>query len=175
MRLTHGADARTLPGRAGVEGLRREVEKGAAMQVRRIIEKKQNARIISVLPTDTLQVAAEVLGKHRIGAVIVSRDGKIVDGILSERDIVRCLGTQGTGCMERLVKDVMTSSVIACHPDDTIDSVMEMMSDGRFRHMPVIEDGGMIGVVSIGDVVKARIDEIQNENSALTDMITNAW
>jgi CBS domain-containing protein len=145
------------------------------MQVRRIIEKKQHAGVIFVVPTETLQGAAEVLGKHRIGAVIVSRDGKIVDGILSERDIVRCLGSHGPGCMDKLVKDVMTASVIACHPDDTVDGVMEMMSDGRFRHMPVIENGGMIGVISIGDVVKARIDEIQNENSALTHMITNAW
>lgn len=145
------------------------------MSVKTIIGGKQIKQIITVKPTDTVKSAAEVLAKHRIGAVIVSRDGAIVDGILSERDIVRALGTSGVGCLAQPVQDLMTAEVIGCHPDDTANSVMEKMSDGRFRHMPVIEGARMVGVISIGDVVKARISEIQSENSALTDMISNSW
>lgn len=145
------------------------------MTVRSIIGRKQLQQIITVKPTDLVRTAAEVLAKHRIGAVIVSRDGEIVDGILSERDIVRALGTAGVGCMTQPVQDLMTAEVIGCHPDDTANSVMEKMSDGRFRHMPVIENNRMVGVISIGDVVNARIQEIQRENAALTDMISNSW
>lgn len=145
------------------------------MTVKTIIGGKQIKQIITVKPTDTVKAATEVLARHRIGAVIVSRDGAIVDGILSERDIVRALGTSGTGCLTQPVQDLMTAEVIGCHPDDTSLSVMEKMSDGRFRHMPVIEDARMVGVISIGDVVKARISEIQSENAALTDMISNSW
>lgn len=145
------------------------------MSVRKIIAGKQIHQIISVKPTDLVKTAAEVLAKHRIGAVIVSSDGGIVDGILSERDIVRALGNTGVGCLTQQVRDLMTSEVIGCDPEDTANSVMEQMSDGRFRHMPVIENGRMVGVISIGDVVKARILEIQQENVALTGMIANTW
>ncbi len=145
------------------------------MSVRGMMGTKPNAQIISVKPTDTVRLAVEVLAKHRIGAVIVTRDGAIVDGILSERDVVRTLGTLGPGCLDQQVQDLMTAEVIGCHPDDSANSVMEKMSDGRFRHMPVIDDNKMVGVISIGDVVKARITEIQQENSALTGMIANTW
>jgi CBS domain-containing protein len=145
------------------------------MIVRNIIDSKASRQIITMKPTEQVRVAVEVLASHRIGAVIVSRDGAIVDGILSERDIVRALGTQGVDCLEQQVQDLMTAEVIGCHPEDTAISVMEKMTDGRFRHMPVIETNKMIGVISIGDVVKARITEVQAENSALTDMISNSW
>jgi CBS domain-containing protein len=145
------------------------------MSVRSIIGKKPSGEIISVKPSDTVKTAVEVLARHRIGAVIVTRDGAVVDGILSERDIVRALGASGVGCLDKQVQDLMTAEVIGCRPDDTVNAVMEKMTDGRFRHMPVIEGGRMIGVISIGDVVKARITEIQQENSALTGMIANTW
>jgi CBS domain-containing protein len=145
------------------------------MTVRTIIGQKPIQQIITVKPTDLVRTAAEVLAKHRIGAVIVSGDGAMVDGILSERDIVRALGTTGPGCMTQTVQDLMTAEVIGCHLDDTATSVMERMTDGRFRHMPVIDGGRMIGVISIGDVVKARLAEIESENSALTGMIANSW
>ncbi|WP_299132064.1 CBS domain-containing protein [uncultured Amaricoccus sp.] len=145
------------------------------MIVRNIIGTKQIRQILTVKPSDTIKTATEILAKNRIGAVIVSGDGEIVDGILSERDIVRALGTAGAGVLTSQVDELMTSSVIGCHPDDTANSVMEKMSEGRFRHMPVIENNRMIGVISIGDVVKARITEIQQENSALTGMIANSW
>ena len=145
------------------------------MIVRNIIDTKALHQVITVKPTDTVRSAAEVLAKHRIGAVIVSRDGAIVDGILSERDIVRALGTKGPSILELRAEDLMTAAVIGCHPEDTALSVLERMTDGRFRHMPVIDANRMIGVISIGDVVKARITEIQSENAALTDMIANSW
>jgi CBS domain-containing protein len=143
--------------------------------VKSIIGAKSSQQIITVKPSDSVKTAAEVLAKHRIGAVIVSGDGAVVDGILSERDIVRALGTVGVGCLSSRVDDLMTAEVIGCHPEDSSDSVMEKMSDGRFRHMPVIDGGRMVGVISIGDVVKARITEIQQENLALTGMISNSW
>lgn len=145
------------------------------MIVRNIIDSKPVRQIITVRPADTVKSAAEVLARHRIGAVIVSGDGDIVDGILSERDIVRALGLQGASILELKVRELMTAEVIGCHPGDTAISVLEKMTDGRFRHMPVIDANRMIGVISIGDVVKARITEVQSENAALTDMISNSW
>jgi CBS domain-containing protein len=145
------------------------------MIVRNIIDSKPIHEIITMRPTDHVRSATEILAKHRIGAVIVTRDGDIVDGILSERDIVRALGTKGLSILELQVQDLMTAEVIGCHPEDTAISVLEKMTDGRFRHMPVIDANKMIGVISIGDVVKARITEIQSENVALTEMISNSW
>jgi CBS domain-containing protein len=145
------------------------------MIVRNIIDSKPIREIVTMKPTDTVRAATEVLAKHRIGAVIISGDGEIVDGILSERDIVRALGVGGPEILDQQIQDLMTAAVIGCHPEDTAISVLEKMTDGRFRHMPVIENNRMIGVISIGDVVKARIDEVQLENAALTDMISNSW
>jgi CBS domain-containing protein len=145
------------------------------MIVRNIIDSKSLRQIITLKPADSVRSATEILAKHRIGAVIVSRDGEIVDGILSERDIVRALGTKGAAVLDLEARDLMTATVIGCHPEDTAISVLERMTDGRFRHMPVIEGNRMIGVISIGDVVKARIAEIQTENAALTGMISNSW
>jgi CBS domain-containing protein len=145
------------------------------MIVRNIIDSKASHQIIMMKPTEVVRSAVEILAKHRIGAVIVTRDGDIVDGILSERDIVRAIGTKGVSILDLQVQDLMTAEVIGCHPEDTAISVLEKMTDGRFRHMPVIEANKMIGVISIGDVVKARITEVQSENAALTDMISNSW
>lgn len=145
------------------------------MTVRKIMQAKEKHDIVTVKPDDDVSSAAAILAKHRIGAVIVTVDGARVDGILSERDIVRALGTSGPGCLSNKVHELMTSSVKGCEMDDTANSVMERMSEGRFRHMPVMEDGKLAGVISIGDVVKTRIQEIQNENAALTGMIANTW
>lgn len=145
------------------------------MIVRNIVDTKSLRQIITIKPAESVRTAVEILAKHRIGAVIVSRDGAIVDGILSERDIVRALGTKGPSILDLSAQDLMTATVIAANPEDTAISVMERMTEGRFRHMPVVEDNRMVGVISIGDVVKARIAEIQTENAALTDMISNSW
>ena len=145
------------------------------MIVRNIIDSKPNPQVFTMKPTDPVRGAVEILAEKRIGAVIISGDGAMVDGILSERDIVRALAARGTAALDAQIQDLMTSAVIGCHPEDTAMSVMEKMTDGRFRHMPVIEANRMIGVISIGDVVKARINEVQAENAALTGMIANSW
>jgi len=107
----------------------------------------------------------------RIGAVIVRDAGNEIDGILSERDIVRELGRSGSGCLTELVSALMTSNVKSCTPKDTTQKVMQTMSDGRFRHMPVMDDGKLVGVISIGDVVAARIKEVQFENESMAEML----
>jgi CBS domain-containing protein len=145
------------------------------MIVRNIIDSKANSDIFTMRPTDQVRSAVEMLAAKRIGAVIITGDGSTVDGILSERDIVRALGSRGPACLDARIEDLMTAVVIGCRPEDSAISVLEKMTDGRFRHMPVIEDNRMIAVISIGDVVKARITEIQAENAALTDMIANTW
>lgn len=142
------------------------------MLVKQILAGKSMDGIITIKSTDSVNDAAAILAAKKIGALIVSDDGKTVDGILSERDIVREIGSRGADCMRDEVGKMMTSSVIACHPGDTANSVLEKMTDGRFRHMPVIDGGAMVGVISIGDVVKARISEVESENTALTDMIS---
>ena len=141
------------------------------MLVRQILKSKPNQNILTAKPEDTVDVGMKILAKHRIGAVIVSVDGNNVDGILSERDIVREIASRGVGCLDDAISTVMTKKVTACAPGDTAVSILETMTRGRFRHMPVVEDGTLVGVISIGDVVKARIDEVEHENSALTDMI----
>lgn len=145
------------------------------MIVLNIVGTKPSRSILTVKRGDTVRAATEMLAKYRIGAVIVSDDGEIVDGILSERDIVRALATIGPDCLDAQVQDLMTAAVIGCHLEDTAHAVLEKMTEGRFRHMPVIDANKMVGVISIGDVVKARLQEIQMENNALTDMISNNW
>jgi len=141
------------------------------MLVRQILDSKPAFGVLTISPDDSLADAAKILSEKRIGALIVTHGNDSVDGILSERDIVRELGQRGPSCLSDKVVGVMTSSVMGCAPGDSAVSVLERMTEGRFRHMPVIADGKMVGVISIGDVVKARIDEVEHENSALTDMI----
>ena len=141
------------------------------MLVRDILSTKQIGKIISIATSDKISTAAELLSEMRIGAVIVRDEGNEMDGILSERDIVRELGRSGSGCLTNSVSELMTSNVKSCSPTDTTQKVMQMMSDGRFRHMPVMEDGKLIGVISIGDVVAARIKEVQFENDSMADLI----
>jgi CBS domain-containing protein len=105
---------------------------------------------------------------------VVSDDGSTIDGILSERDIIREMGKRGTACLSEKVGDMMTGVVSCCTKSDTAQSVLEAMTEGRFRHMPILEGGKLIGVISIGDVVKARLEEIANENAAMVDMIRGA-
>ena len=141
------------------------------MLVRDILFTKQIGKIISVAPTDTVSSATELLSEMRIGAVIVRDAGNEMDGILSERDIVREIGRRGVACMSDCVLELMTTNVKSCSSTDTTQAVMQMMTDGRFRHMPVIDEGKLVGVISIGDVVAARIKEVQFENEAMAEMI----
>lgn len=141
------------------------------MIVSQILSQKPSGNIITVSPTDTIENAVARLSKHRIGALIVSSEGTSVDGILSERDIVQEMGQTGAKALSCKVGDLMTADVVACMPGDSAVSVLERMTAGRFRHMPVVDQSELIGVISIGDVVKARIEEVESENTALTGMI----
>lgn len=141
------------------------------MQVLQILKSKADDGVVTIAPGASVTQAAELLSTRRIGAVIVSPDGKAVAGILSERDIVRELGRRGPGCLTDRVDDLMTREIVGCKRDDSADQVLERMTEGRFRHMPVMEGEDMIGLISIGDVVKARLSELSMEKEALTGMI----
>jgi CBS domain-containing protein len=112
-----------------------------------------------------------MLSARKIGIIVISEDGKSADGILSERDIVRELGRRGASCMTDLLSEVMTTKLITCGLSDQVDDVLQQMTDGRFRHMPVVEDGTLVGLISIGDVVKAKLAELAMEKEAMEDMI----
>lgn len=141
------------------------------MLVQQILNAKPEQGVATVPPGTTLREAVEVLAVRRIGAVIVSSDGKRIAGILSERDVVRELGKRGAACLDDPVERVMTAAIVGCTRSDTADQVLERMTAGRFRHMPVMEAGQMVGLISIGDVVKARLDELAMEKDALEGMI----
>ena len=141
------------------------------MQVHQIIRSKPVAAVITVPPGTSVADAARLLAERRIGAVVVSADGKTPQGILSERDIVRDLGRRGSVCLEEKVDALMTRNLISCAPGDSADTVLEKMTAGRFRHMPVMDHGEMVGIISIGDVVAARISELAMEKDALEGMI----
>ena len=141
------------------------------MLVQQILKSKDGAGVITVSPGSKVADAANILSVKRIGTVVVSSDGESLDGILSERDIVRELGKRGAACLDEAVEGLMTSEIITCTPQDSEDAVLEMMTKGRFRHLPVMEGGRMIGLISIGDVVKARLAELSMEKDALQGMI----
>ncbi len=141
------------------------------MHVQQILKSKSDDGVVTVAPGTSLAKAAEILSSRRIGAVVVSADGKRVAGILSERDIVRELGRRGPACMADSVDTVMTATISTCKRDDKADAVLQKMTDGRFRHMPVVEGDQMVGLISIGDVVKARLMELAMEKDALEGMI----
>ena len=135
------------------------------------ILKQKGSDIVWVGPDATLQEAVHLLAEKRIGsALVLDTDLKIL-GIVSERDIVRALAARGPACLQMPVTSVMTSSVSTCRASDTIDQLMSQMTTGRFRHVPVVEDGRLLGIVSIGDVVKLRIAETELEVTAIRDYI----
>jgi CBS domain-containing protein len=142
------------------------------MTVRSILDSKGHD-ILSVEPNTKLSAAIKILGERKIGAVLVMSQGK-VDGILSERDIVRVLAERGARVLDEPVNDVMTRKVVSCRQSDTVGGIMEMMTLGKFRHLPVIEDGRVVGLISIGDVVKWRVQEYEREQEALRDYIKTA-
>lgn len=141
------------------------------MIVREILKGKPTEGVITVAPGSRVEAAAAVLSEKRIGSVVVSADGKSFAGILSERDIVRELGKRGPTCLAETVDEMMTKDLETCTLADTAESVLERMTQGRFRHMPVVEEGEMIGIITIGDVVKARLSELSMEKNALEGMI----
>jgi CBS domain-containing protein len=127
--------------------------------------------VLTVPPGTSVREVVEILTNKRIGAVVVSASGKDVKGIVSERDIVRELCRSGAVCLDEKVEKLMTRAVLGCAPSDNTDSVLETMTSKRFRHMPVMDGAEMVGFISIGDVVAARLSELQMEKDALTGMI----
>lgn len=141
------------------------------MLVQQILKDKAGDAVVTVVPATSVAKVAETLSARRIGAIIVSPDGKRVNGIVSERDIVRELGRKGPSVLSDPVESLMTAKVAGCSRLDSAERVMEMMTQGRFRHMPVMDGDQMIGLISIGDVVKARLSELAMEKDALEGMI----
>jgi len=130
--------------------------------------------VISIEPAATLETAVRMLAERGIGALLVLGPDRRLVGILSERDIVRVLAEQGAGVLAQPLSQVMTRKVVTCSPSDTVDVLMERMTTGKFRHVPVVEQEKVIGIISIGDVVKHRLKEIEQESAALRDYIQTA-
>lgn len=144
------------------------------MQVSVLLQQK-GAGVVTVPPGLVTAEAVAVLAEHRIGAVVVSDDGRRIDGVLSERDVVRALAREGAGVLDAPVSRWMTAEVVTCVPDTTVEQLMTTMTDRRIRHVPVVVDGELAGVVSIGDVVKDRISGLEAETRVLHDYIANPY
>jgi CBS domain-containing protein len=144
----------------------------ATMTVRAILDTKGHD-ILSVEPDAKLSAAVKILSERRIGAVLVMSGGRM-EGILSERDIVRVLGVRGAAVLDEPVSAVMTRKVVSCREKDTVSSIMERMTTGKFRHLPVVEDDKVVGLISIGDIVKWRVKEFESEQEALQNYIKTA-
>lgn len=142
------------------------------MIVAGILKNKGND-VVSVSPQAAVADVVQKLATHRIGAVLVVSGGELM-GILSERDIVRSLAENGAGTLDRTAADLMTSSVTTATPQTTVDAAMELMTAGRFRHVPVLEEGRLVGLVSIGDVVKAKIAHAELEVDSLRSYVAGA-
>ncbi|AYY11508.1 CBS domain-containing protein [Actinobacteria bacterium YIM 96077] len=130
--------------------------------------------VVSVSPEDDVRTLLAVLADHHIGAVVVSAGDGLVDGIVSERDIVRALASYDVSILSEPVSAIMTSEVQTCTPDTDLEELSRVMTTGRFRHVPVLADGRLVGIVSIGDVVKSRITELEVERDSLSSYITKA-
>lgn len=131
-------------------------------------------RVISVAPRDSLAAAVATLAARRIGAVLVLDSGDAIAGILSERDVLHAMAREGAAALDRAVSEVMTHDVITCDPDASIEHVMQTMTERRFRHLPVVRHGQLCGMISIGDVVRLRLEEQRREADALRDYISAA-
>lgn len=141
------------------------------MLVHQILKGKAAQGIITVASTITVDEAARILSEKRIGTVLVSDDGKTADGILSERDIVVNLARAGSNCLDSKVGDYMTRKLVTCTMQTSAQELLQKMTKGRFRHVPVMDGDTVIGLVSLGDVVKAQLSELEMEKEALEGMI----
>lgn len=141
------------------------------MRARNILDHKGHD-VATIAPDATVRDAVAILGRHNFGALVVSPDEVHCVGIISERDVVRRLGTDGSSLLDRAVESVMSTEVTSAGLDEDVNDLMELMTEGRFRHVPVMEDGELVGIVSIGDVVKVRIDQLATEREQLASYIT---
>lgn len=143
------------------------------MTVKAILERKGHD-VLTLGPNEKLSEAIRILAEHKIGALVITNGDRKIVGILSERDIVRVLSERGAGALDEPVSAVMTRKVVSCRQSDTVSALMEMMTTGKFRHLPVVEDGKVVGLISIGDIVKSRVQEYEREQEALRDYIKTA-
>jgi CBS domain-containing protein len=143
------------------------------MTVKAILAAK-GGDVVTIEPNTKVLAASKLLTERRIGALVVTGADRRVIGIVSERDIVQRLAADGAATLDLPLTEVMTRKVMTCTPGDTISSVMERMTEGKFRHLPVIDQGRLVGIISIGDVVKHRLQEMEREQSALRDYIQTA-
>ena len=141
------------------------------MRVHDVLRRK-GAEVVTVRPEATVRELLDTLGEHRIGAVVVSVDGRTVDGIVSERDVVRRLHDRGPEILDAMISEIMTAEVSTVAPDEHLELLMGLMTNNRFRHVPVVVDGALAGIISIGDVVKHRMDELQAERDQLVGYIS---
>ncbi|HSJ28762.1 MAG TPA: CBS domain-containing protein [Acidimicrobiia bacterium] len=142
------------------------------MRVKTILSSKGD-NVTKVASSDSIRTTLLRLKTHNIGALVVSDDGDTVAGIISERDLVRAMVDHGPALLEMTVAELMTRDVRTCGPEDDIEDVMDSMTHGRFRHMPVLVDGKLVGVISIGDLVKHRMGELVDETKALREYVTD--
>jgi CBS domain-containing protein len=140
------------------------------MKISEVLSAKPSQSVITIGPDATVRDLLGVLAEHNIGAVIVSSDGSSVDGIVSERDVVRKLNDDDS-VLDAPVAQIMTAVVHTCSPDDSLDTMRSVMTDNRIRHVPVVKDGQLVGVVSIGDVVKSHIDQVEFERDQLDSYV----
>lgn len=136
--------------------------------------KGKGSSVSTIRPGATIEQATTRLTEEGVGALVVSQDGEQIEGILSERDIVRGLATQGASLLAASVSEVMTKPVKTCTRGDNVRDVMSQMTMSRFRHLPVVEDGKLCGIISIGDVVKSRLEELETETNVLRDYIVGS-
>ncbi len=143
------------------------------MAVKRILSEK-GSNVVTISPTASLADATKLLAERRIGAVVVTGADSRVIGIVSERDIVRTLASRGAAALGVSLTDVMTRNVVTCKSSATVSGIMELMTAGKFRHIPVVDDEKLVGIISIGDVVKLRLHKMEHEQNALKDYIQTA-
>jgi CBS domain-containing protein len=142
------------------------------MHVKDVLAHK-GAHVATVAPESLISEVIAALAEHHVGALVVTGDGRRIDGIVSERDVVRALNSRGAGLLDTPVGEIMTTNVHTCGPHDEIRSLARTMTDKRFRHMPVEIDGALAGIVTIGDVVKGRLDELETEHDQLVEYISS--
>jgi CBS domain-containing protein len=143
------------------------------VQISQLLRHKDGG-VATIDGTESVRTALAVLAERGIGALVVSSDGQRVEGIVSERDIVRGLHSHGAGLLTEPVSSVMTAEVRTCSLHVSVHELAQLMTDHRIRHVPVVEDGKLLGIVSIGDVVKARLDELEDERKHMVDYIQTA-
>ena len=143
------------------------------MHVKEILAHKGPA-VVTIAPGASVARVVAMLAEHRIGALVVTSDGRRIEGIVSERDVVRALNAFGADLLGMAVREIMTADVHTCVPADEVRSLARTMTDKRFRHMPVVIDGALSGIVTIGDIVKGRVDELETEHEQLMDYISSA-